>query len=155
MQPPEAAEMINQAALSTRRDGCILENQEDYEFRRCSFEKTRIRTVDSDGVPLTLKNYKFMPGTKCGIIRCKAQYAGPWTRNMHCKCDSFGCRWSSRLFEDKDAKSVNERTFWEKPKEIQRQDAEPLLSVCHRGCVAVNENKFKVNKNSKKHVCIS
>ena len=90
--------MINQAALSTRRDGCILENQEDYEFRRCTFEKTRIRTVDSDGVPLTLKNYKFMPGTKCGIIRCKAQYAGPWTKNMHCKCDSFGCRWIRKRF---------------------------------------------------------
>ena len=49
----------------------------------------------------------------------------------------------SRLFED-ETTSVKERTFWEKPKEVQRQDAEPLLSVCHRGCVAVNENKFKV-----------
>ena len=99
MSPPESEFMINQPALSSRRDGCILENQEDYEFRRCSFEKTRIRTTDSDGVPLTLKNYKFLPGTKCGIIRCKAQYAGPWTKNMHCKCDNFGCRWISQVFQ--------------------------------------------------------
>ena len=106
MSPPESEFMINQPALSSRRDGCILENQEDYEFRRCSFEKTRIRTTDSDGVPLTLKNYKFLPGTKCGIIRCKAQYAGPWTKNMHCKCDNFGCRWISHVFQLNDSQYI-------------------------------------------------
>ena len=35
-----------------------------------------IRTVNDAGVPLTLRNLLFKPGTKCGIIRCKAQYAG-------------------------------------------------------------------------------
>lgn len=49
----------------------------------------------------------------------------------------------SRVFEERNS-DLNERSFWEKPKEVQRQDVEPLLSVCHRGCVAVNENKFKV-----------
>ena len=69
-----------ETTFSARQNFKIIYSQEDYEFRRCSFEKTRIRTVDADGVPLTLKNYKFLPGTKCGIIRCKAQYAGPWTK---------------------------------------------------------------------------
>ena len=27
------------AALSIRHDGCLLKNQEDYEFRRCTFNK--------------------------------------------------------------------------------------------------------------------
>ena len=74
--------------------------------------------MNDAGVPLTLRNLLFKPGTKCGIIRCKAQYAGlvfkktmnnntehfwektvsheilsPLTKNMHCKCDDFGCRW--------------------------------------------------------------
>ena len=39
MTPPGVAEMVNPAALSIRHDGCLLENQEDYEFRRCTFNK--------------------------------------------------------------------------------------------------------------------
>ena len=36
--------------------------------------------------------------------------------------------------------------FWEKPKEVQFQQPEAVLSICHRGCPAINEKKFKVRK---------
>ena len=39
LTPPGVAEMVNPAALSIRHDGCLLENQEDYEFRRCTLNK--------------------------------------------------------------------------------------------------------------------
>jgi len=36
--------------------------------------------------------------------------------------------------------------MWERPKEIQHQSSEPLLSICHRGCPAINENRIKINR---------
>ena len=69
----------------------------------------------------------------------------PWTRNMHCKCDNFGCRWISFVFLTKKQK-ISKRMMWERPKEIQHQSSEPLLSVCHRGCPAINENRIKINR---------
>ena len=39
LTPPGVEDMVNPAALSIRRDGCLLENQEDYEFRRCTLNK--------------------------------------------------------------------------------------------------------------------
>ena len=47
LTPPGVAEMVNPAALSIRHDGCLLENQEDYEFRRCTFNKVRLYKVTS------------------------------------------------------------------------------------------------------------
>ena len=46
LTPPGVAEMVNPAALSVRRDGCLLENQEDYEFRRCTLNKEGLLKVD-------------------------------------------------------------------------------------------------------------
>jgi len=62
---------------------------------------------------------------------------------MHCKCDNFGCRWMSRVF----SKSLfQKRNFWDKPKEVQLQKPEPILSVCHRGCQEINSKKIKINR---------
>ena len=36
--------------------------------------------------------------------------------------------------------------MWERPKEIQNQASEPVLSVCHRGCAEINENRIKINR---------
>ena len=76
MSPPEIEDMVNEAALSIRRDGCLLENQEDYEFRHCTLKKIRIPTHDADGYPLNLRNFNFQADTKCRVIRCKPQYGG-------------------------------------------------------------------------------
>lgn len=74
--PPEAIDMVNPAALSIRRDGCLLENQDDYEFRHCTLKRIRIPTHDDNGHPLNLKNFNFQSETKCRVIRCKPQYGG-------------------------------------------------------------------------------
>ena len=74
--PPEADGMVNPAALSIRGDGCLLENQEDYEFRHCTLKRERIPTHDDDGHPLNLNKFTFEPETKCRVIRCKPQYGG-------------------------------------------------------------------------------
>ena len=49
---------------------------------------------------------------------------------------------------------VEQRMFWEKPKEVQFQQPEAVLSICHRGCPAINEKKFKV-KHPKNHKSFS
>ncbi|CBY08288.1 unnamed protein product, partial [Oikopleura dioica] len=101
--PNELADLVNEAAVSISADGCLLEFQGDYEFQRCQLNGISINTREN-GYAKDMRDFKFAPETKCRVIKCRAEFGGPWTRNMHCKCDTFGCRWISMKFQkDKSA----------------------------------------------------